>query len=172
MSSPAFSALPLASRRCINGAQATVAAAGAEQARAVITDPPLLQWHESTHAAFPRRFQQQAEALLLCWHRLTGCGAACSSSGSSDAAPSGSSSSGEAAADLGCLPSELVGAGRLSACAPLLPGLTVVTLGSVSSQRHQSTCLPSNVPVHLPAPTACLCRLPPSPCCRCATSSR
>ena len=92
----------------------------------MITDPPLLQWQESTHAAFPRRFQQQAEALLLCWHRLAGCGPArCSSGGSdaalsgscggSDAAPSSINSSGEAAGDLGCLPSELVGAGRLSA---------------------------------------------------------
>ncbi|KAI7845580.1 hypothetical protein COHA_000868 [Chlorella ohadii] len=63
--------LESARRMCINGSQAVVAApAGAEQARAVITDPPLLGWHETTHAAFPQPFRQQAASLLLCWQRL------------------------------------------------------------------------------------------------------
>ena len=83
-----------------------MATPAAEPAHAVITDPPLLRWHESTHAAFPRPFRQQAAALLLCWQRLASCGPSCSSS-------SGSGGSGEGAGDLGCLPFELVGAGWL-----------------------------------------------------------
>ena len=112
--------------RCINGSQAGVAApAGAEQARAVITDPPLLGWHETTHAAFPQPFRQQAASLLLCWQRLASGSQVCDGDGSENAAPSasggsssGGSSSSEAASNLGCLPFELVGA-DYSACQAL-----------------------------------------------------
>lgn len=119
-------------RCCIDGAQAVCAevpAAGRDlpHQQAVITDAPLLRWEPSLHWAFPASFREQARALLQCWQRL-----AFSSGGGGSAAAPTSSGSGDVemedaeegpAADLGCLPFELVrllwvGAGCLCVCGP------------------------------------------------------
>lgn len=107
-------------RRCtIDGAQAVYAAASSSPLPASITDAPLLCWHEATHCAFPREFQEQVRALLLCWQRLGGGSSGSGVDSSSTAAPTidsggdvemAEASVPECDASLGSLPYDLVGA--------------------------------------------------------------
>lgn len=77
--------------------QALMAAPGEQTC--LISTPPTLSWHESTHRGFSQEVQSSTRTLLLCWARLSTAGpGSCGGSGAAAAA----------AASLGSLPSELV----------------------------------------------------------------
>lgn len=89
-------------RMCIGSAMAAVAHANSPRI-AIITEPPLLRWSESTHGCFPRQFRQEASALLLSWKRLSSSGG-CAGNGRS----AGCEWVSHATADLGALDVGLV----------------------------------------------------------------